>query len=277
MADSTLHLSLEAEGRVAVLRFAHGKVNEMGAAQLTELEDLQRKLCAPDGPQALISWSDRRTPSGTPIFIAGANVEERQGWSQARVKEHVRWQRRVLTNLRRAPVFHIAVVHGMALGWGTEFLLTADYRIACDGATFALPETGLGILPGAGGTSELWAHVGVSQALRLGITGERIAAEEAARIGLVQERVAELAAGMARARDLAALVIRRSPTAMAAFKQGVLASVGQPPELREEEEARAYEHCVDTGEAAVGRANFREILAGAAVPWKRRVPWKPLN
>lgn len=272
-----LNVTLEAEGRVALLRLDHGKANEMGHEQLLEFERLIERLGKSNGPRALITWSDRRTSRGTPIFIAGADVLERRGWSNRQIKEHVRWQRRVLSSLRWAPVFHVAVVAGMALGWGTEYLLTCDYRIACDDAAFVLPETGLGIVPGAGGTSDLWAQVGIAHALRLGMTGERISADEAARIGLVQERCGDVAAGLQRARALADLVAQRSPTAVAAFKSGVLACVGRDPELREEEEARAYEHCVDSGDAAIGRAHFEAIRTGESVPWKPRASWHPLT
>jgi enoyl-CoA hydratase/carnithine racemase len=202
--------------------------------------------------------------------VAGANVTERAGWPDDRVKAHVRWQRSVLGALRRAPVFHIGVVGGVALGWGTEYLLTCDYRIAADGAVFGLPETGLGILPGAGGTSELWSQVGPSHALRLGMTGEQIDADEAVRIGLVQERSTDVAAGLDRARALAARVAKRSPTALAAFKRGVLAAIGANAADRTELEAVAYERCVDVGDAAIGRAGFAAIRAGEPVTWSPR-------
>ena len=81
----------------------------------------------------------------------------------------------VLGRLRRAPVLHVMVVDGVALGWGTEFLLTADWRIACDGAVFGLPETGLGIVPGAGGTSELWTEIGVGHVARRWGVGQGVA------------------------------------------------------------------------------------------------------
>jgi enoyl-CoA hydratase/carnithine racemase len=266
-------LGISREGPTVVLRFDHGKANEMGCAQLDELEQLAADLASGD-MAALISTSSRRSRRGTPIFVAGANVTERGDWSDAQVKTHVRRQRRVLAGLRAAPVFHIAVVGGVALGWGTEYLLTADYRIAAPGAVFGLPETGLGILPGAGGTSELWAQVGVAQALRLGMTGERIDPEEAMRIGLVQELASGLDAGMERAHALAARVARCSPTAVAAFKAGVLAAAGAPPIARSETEARAYEHCVESGEAAIGRAHFKEILGGQRAPWGTKKLWE---
>ncbi|MEM6926558.1 MAG: enoyl-CoA hydratase/isomerase family protein, partial [Myxococcota bacterium] len=217
--------------------------------------------------RSLVTVSRRVSRKGTPIFIAGADVTERVAWTDDQVKKHVRWQRDVLTRLRRAPVFHVAVVHGVALGWGTEFLLTTDYAVATPTARFGLPETGLGIVPGAGGTSELWARIGVAQALRLGMTGEQLGADEALRIGLVQEVASDVEAGLSRARELAEAVARRSPTAVAGFKRGVLDSVGEPSSKRTAIEDIAYTRCVDAGDAAVGRANFKAIVEGQSVPW----------
>ncbi len=262
-----LKVTAEADGKVLLLEFDHGKANEIGREQVAELERLVAILEGGAGVVGLVSYSRRRTSKGTPIFVAGANVTERGGWSDEQTRAHVRWQRRTLAALRRAPVFHVAVVDGLALGWGTEFLLTADWRIACDGAEFGLPETGLGILPGAGGTSELWATIGVPETLRLGMTGVRIGADEAMRIRLVQERVTDVDAGLARARAMIVDVARRSPTAVAAFKGAVLDAVGEPAELREETEARAYEHCLETGEAGIGRHSFDAIRAGERPAW----------
>ncbi len=266
MTFETIGVRTERDGRIVRLEFDHGKANEMGTPQLRELEALTTML-AESGAVALVTTSRRRTSKGTPIFVAGANVTERTGWDEARVKAHVRWQRQVLAGLAAAPVFHVAVVDGVALGWGTEYTLTADWVIACDEATFGLPETGLGILPGAGGTSELWARIGPNQALRLGMTGERIGADEAVRIGLAHERAKDVDAGLRRADELADLVTRRSPTAVAAFKRAVLASIGEAPQVRRELEARAYERCVDTGEAAIGRQSFDVVRAGGTPPW----------
>ena len=85
----------------------------------------------------------------------------------------------------------------------------------------------------------------------------------------------DLDEGLDRARFLAQQVARRSPTAVAAFKAGVLASVGVVGTERTEIEARAYEHCVQTGEAAIGRANFKAILGGEAVQWGPQVRFEP--
>ena len=262
---------LEADRQLLVLDLDHGKANEIGAAQLDAFEALCAALEADPAVTCLCTTSTRRSASGKPIFIAGANVTERVGWDDDRIKAHVLRQRRLMQRLRRLPLFTIALSHGVTLGWGTEFILTADYAIATEDATFGLPETGLGILPGARGTAELALLVGPAQALRLGCTGEVVDGREAARVGLVQEVVADHAAGMERVRALADLLRRRSPTAVAAYKRGVLAALGQPEEVRLEIERRAYERCVDTGEAAIGRAAFDAVRAGRAPAWGPRI------
>jgi len=266
---TSLKASLLSDGHLLHIELDHGRANEMGSQQLSDWEALTDWLPG-SGVRAIITFSRRRSRRGTPIFIAGANVTERIGWSDAKVRTHVRWQRSVLRKLRTAPIFHIAVVDGVALGWGAEMMIAVDYRIAGPGAAFALPETGLGILPGAGGTSELWAMIGVPQAMRLGMTGEKIDAVEALRIGLIQEVVESLDAGLERAHALAEKVSRRSPTAIGAFKRAMLFGIGQTSEQRAELEARAYELCMKSGDAAVGRANFKAIISGEEVQWNSR-------
>lgn len=270
---SPLHLAVE--GGVARLTLDHGKANEMGRDAVAAFERLAAWL-ETGAVRVLLTTSTKATSKGTPIFISGANVTERRDWDEEQVKAHVRWQRATLARLRRAPVFHVVVVDGLALGWGTEFLLTADVRIAGPSARMGLPETGLGILPGAGGASELAAMVGLPHALRLGMTGEQIGADEAVRIGLVDERHATRDEAQARAEALARMVLRRSPSAVAAYKAAAIASIGQPEAVRRDIEARAYEHCVATGDAAVGRANFEAIVSGQGdVPWGSFRPWQP--
>lgn len=267
-------LKLRVDGSTAHLTFDHGKANEMGRIELDDLRALAAWL--EEAPvRALISTSYRKSPKGTPIFIAGANVTERHGWSHEEVKAHVRFQRETLARLRQVPVLHVIVVDGVAFGWGTEYLLTGDYRIAGPQALFGLPETGLGILPGAGGTSELARLVGPNHALRLGLTGETIHAQEASRIGLVDEAAESFDAAMARALALVDRVELRSPTAMAAFKRALLAGLGRPYPEASALEARAYEHCVDSGDAAVGRAAFDAIRAGEGARWGAFHPWRP--
>jgi enoyl-CoA hydratase/carnithine racemase len=265
-----LHPSLDRERRLVVLELDHGKANEVGTLQLDAFEALCEGLEQDASVSCLCTTSRRTSKRGTPIFIAGANVTERSGWDYAKVRDHVQRQRTIMQRLRRLPVFNIVLSTGVTLGWGTEYLLTGDYTIATEGASFGLPETGLGIVPGAGGTAELATLIGPSQALRMGCTGETIGAEEAHWIGLVGEVVQDLDAGLERVRALAEQVARRSPTAMVAFKRALLDGLGAPEHERLELEGRAYAHTLVTGEAAVGRQHFTAIREGKTPPWGPR-------
>ena len=266
-----LRVTTSADGHVVRLAFDHGKANEMGAAELDELDRLVDVVATDPDARALVSTSRRTSARGTPIFVAGANVTERIGWDEDRVLAHVARQRSTLARIRDLPVLHVVVVGGVAFGWGCEWLLAADYRIAAPGASFALPETGLGIVPGAGGTAWLAADIGLGHALRLGMTGEAVGEVEALRIGLVHELAADLDAGLTRAEALAARVATRSPTAVAAFKAAALAARGLSGPAREAEEQAAYLLCVRSGEAAIGRARFAAAADGGPAWGPRRV------
>ena len=93
----------------------------------------------------------------------------------------------VLDQIRK-PV--IAAIHGYCLGGGLEISMACDIRVAAPNAVFGLPETGLGLIPGGGGTQRLPRIIGLGRALDLLLTGDRIDAVEALRIGLVSRLAA---------------------------------------------------------------------------------------
>ena len=106
---------------------------------------------------------------------------------------------------------------GWALGGGCELALACDVRVAGESARFGQPETGLGILPGAGGTQRLARIVGLGRAKEIILTGRVLDAAEAERIGLVN-RVVPDAAVPAEARAMAALMASKGRTAQALAK-----------------------------------------------------------
>ncbi|WP_226618048.1 enoyl-CoA hydratase/isomerase family protein [Cytobacillus firmus] len=97
----------------------------------------------------------------------------------------------------------IAAINGYALGGGLELALACDIRVASLNAKVGLPEVGLGIMPGAGGTQRLSRIIGKGKAMELILTGDVITAAEAERLNLIskavpQEELKETAKGYAR-------------------------------------------------------------------------------
>ena len=105
--------------------------------------------------------------------------------SQEQATAFVRRLRETFTLLEQLECPTISVVDGPALGGGCELALCTDLRVAASTATFGFPETGLAIIPGAGGTQRLPRLIGVSKAKELIFTGERLSANQARDIGLV--------------------------------------------------------------------------------------------
>lgn len=91
---------------------------------------------------------------------------------------------RVFTAIARLPCVVIAAVQGPAVAGGCELALACDLRVVGPRASFSLPETSLGILPSAGGTTRLARLVGASRAKGLILGGDRIDAAAALASGL---------------------------------------------------------------------------------------------
>ena len=102
----------------------------------------------------------------------------------------------------------VAAVAGFCLGGGFELALACDIVIAADNATFGLPETGLGLIPGAGGTQRLPRVLGKAKAMDVILTGRRLSAPEAETAGIAA-RVVALAKLDSEARSVAATIADR--------------------------------------------------------------------
>jgi enoyl-CoA hydratase len=121
----------------------------------------------------------------------------------------------------------VAAVCGPALGGGCELVLVADIVVAGTSARFALPETGLGLIPGAGGTQRLARTIGRPLAMQMILAGTELTAAEALRAGLVGDVVSDEDC-LPRARELAQAIASRPPQAVQAAKAAVLQSFELP-------------------------------------------------
>ena len=131
------------------------------------------------------------TGTGDKAFAAGADINELAKESVLSGREtSIRGQETLqVFELMGKPV--IAAINGYALGGGFELALGCHIRIAAENAKMGLPEVGLGIMPGFGGTQRLPRLIGSSRALELILTGKTISANEALNIGLVSKVVPE--------------------------------------------------------------------------------------
>ena len=155
-----------------------------------------------------------------PAFSTGGDVAEfGSAPSPIRARE-VRWLRDVWGTLWALPAISIAAVHGYAVGGGFEMALLCDQCIAATDARFALPETGLGMIPGVAGTQTLPRLVGQGRAMHYALTGAWLDAPEARACGLVARvvpRRALLPTALAEARAVA----RLAPGVAARLKRAI--------------------------------------------------------
>lgn len=151
------------------------------------------------------------TGTGEKAFVAGADITQLVGYT---LRDGLRARmQRLYDRIQDLELPTIAAVNGVALGGGNELAMSCDIRIAAANARFGLPETNLGILPGAGGTQRLSRLVGLGRAQEMILTGRIIDAEEALRIGLVTSVVPaeEL---MDSARATARTILAKGPLAV---------------------------------------------------------------
>jgi len=114
----------------------------------------------------------------------------------------------------------IAALHGYVLGSGIEMALCSDIRLASDDARFGMPETGLGIIPAAGGSQTLPRTIGAAAALDLLLTGRWLTAKEALKLRLV-DRIVDHTDLLAEAEKIARKIERMNPAVMRYVKQAV--------------------------------------------------------
>lgn len=174
-------LSLELRGNVAVLTIRReARMNSLSRATLFALGRYGRELAHDPNVRAIVI-----TGSGEKAFCAGADLKERQGMSENDVRAQIGLYRTELSPLDLSPKPVIAAINGVALGGGLELALVCDLRVASSKAVLALPETGLGIIPGAGGTQRLPRIVGEARAKEMILLGRRLSAQEALAWGLL--------------------------------------------------------------------------------------------
>jgi enoyl-CoA hydratase len=179
------NISVSWDGDLAIVTVdRQEKLNALNGEVFSELDQAFESLRHDDQVRGVIV-----TGAGEKAFVAGADIGELAKMDAMDGVRVSRTGQAVFEAIERFPKPVLAAVGGYALGGGCELALACHIRIASENARFGIPEVGLGIIPGYGGTVRLARVVGVGRAVEMALTGEMVGAEEALSIGLVTHLV----------------------------------------------------------------------------------------
>jgi enoyl-CoA hydratase len=198
-------------------------MNALNDEMMTELVEVLVALDDDEGVRCIVlGGSDR-------AFAAGADIGEMAEASAMDMYEARRIDRWDAIRKVRTPL--VAAVSGYCLGGGNELAMACDLIVASETARFGQPETGLGIIPGAGGTQRLTRAIGKAKAMDVILSGRFLEANEAERAGLVARVVAK-EAWLEEAKSVARAIAEKGPIAQRLAKESV---------------NRAYDSTLETG------------------------------
>ena len=161
------------------------------------------------------------TGAGEKAFVAGADIAELAVMDVLGAKEISHAGQGALAAIENLGKPVIAMINGYAFGGGLETALACHLRTMAEGTQIGLPEVGLGIFPGFGGTQRLPRVIGRGRALEMILTGDPIDAETALRYGLVN-RVAPADELRAVTEKLARRILVRGQIAVGIALESVL-------------------------------------------------------
>ena len=244
---------VEREDPIAVLRL--NRPEHLNALNDELMEALVAALTALDEEDAVacvvVAGSERAFAAGADIGdLANATPIELYG-----ARRIDRWDaiRRI-----RKPI--VAAVSGFCLGGGNELAMACDIVVASETAQFGQPETGLGIIPGAGGTQRLTRALGKAKAMDVVLAGRFLDAREAERAGLVA-RVVAREAWLDEAKRLAREIAAKGPVAQRLAKEAVNRSFETTLEAGLDYERKALYLAFASADAREGLAAFLEKRA----------------
>ncbi len=183
MSDALV--TYEAADGIAILTLTDPPANTYSYEMMRALDDAVLKARMDDSVHVLVLRG-----AGDKFFCAGANIKMLASVTPRFKYYFCLHANETLGRLEQTPKLVIAALNGHCVGGGLEVALAADLRIARKGAgRVGLPEVGLGVLPGTGGTQRLLRLVGKARAFELMASGRLFDFEEAKALGVVTDVV----------------------------------------------------------------------------------------
>ncbi len=249
--EPTIEVAEVSEGVRLVTLSRPTAANSLSTAMGRELLALWTALAAdPDVRVVVLTGAGR-------FFCAGADLKERDGMSDEAWAE----QHRLFEDMIRAqlacPFPILAAVNGAAMGGGCEMALASDFAWCSSNARIGLPEVGLGIIPGLGGTQAVTRAVGERRALELLMSGLPLDAQDALKFGLVN-RVCDPMTLLDEVLERARIIASKAPLSVRALKRVVHGGAALPLDQAMDLELEAYNQLFRTEDRREGVAAFNE-------------------
>ena len=241
---------VERDAAVAVVLLNRPKqLNALSDDLMEELVERLVELDRDEGVRCIVLGGSERA------FAAGADIGQ---LAEASAIE-LYFQRRVerWDAIRELWTPLVAAVSGFCLGGGCELAMSCDLIVASETAKFGQPETGLGIIPGAGGTQRLTRAVGKALAMDVILSGRFLSAREALDVGLVA-RVVAREAWLDEAKRVARDIAEKGPVATSLAKEAVDRAFEAPLALGLEYERRLLYLAFASEDAKEGLQAFVE-------------------
>lgn len=250
MSD-TIILTEPSEGVRLITLSRPDAANALNTAMGEDLLALWPKLSADASVRVAVLTGAGR------FFCAGADLKERDGMSdEAWSSQHVMFEAMIRAQIA-CPFPIIAAVNGAAMGGGCEMALASDFAWASETARLGLPEVGLGIIPGLGGTQQVTRAVGQKRAAELLMSGLPVDAATALDYGLVN-RVIPADELMPQVLERARVIASKAPLSVRALKKVVGGGAALPLAEAMELELEEYNRLFRTQDRREGVAAFNQ-------------------
>jgi len=246
-------LLIEKSGYTKILKL--NRTNQANSLSLSLLDALHKEVDELSTDKTVRSVII--TGVGSSYFCSGADLKERRDMSIEQVEETVGKIGMLFYKIEKLPMPVIAAVNGIALGGGFELALACDIRVAQHNAIFGLPETSLGIIPGAGGTQRLARLIGIGKAKELIYTGRKIDSDEAEELGII-ERLTNSEDALNVALSICEVINQNGPLAIRAAKSAIQDGYSVSIEEGLSFENEAYGSILHTNDRLEGLQAFKE-------------------
>jgi enoyl-CoA hydratase len=225
------------------------QLNALSGELMEELVAALQELDADAAVRCIVVGGSERA------FAAGADIGEMA--TMTAIDMYVAGRVDAWDAIRAIRTPLVAAVSGFCLGGGCELAMACDLIIASETAVFGQPETGLGIIPGAGGTQRLTRAVGKALAMDVILSGRRLSAREALDAGLVA-RVVAREAWLDEAKRVARDIAAKGPIANQLAKEAVTRADEGPLSLGIDYERRLLYLAFSSNDAREGLTAFVE-------------------